>query len=196
MPAASSRRGRRSPRACGRARLRATRETPTARRGRARLDALALEQVDEILGRHVAGRRGENGQPPRPPTEASSTRAPASSAARRSRSRCCACCGRGTRGRRGVRSTSAPHARTASRRRSCRRGRPPSAPANRDARSATTPGSTAPFERAAEGARDRHGRRRLARPRARIASVALDRLVERGVAVALVEGSRWPRRSR
>ena len=45
------------------------------------LDAVALEQVDEILGRDVPVALGAKGQPPSPPTDASSTVAPASSAA-------------------------------------------------------------------------------------------------------------------
>ena len=146
---ARGRRGRRSPRASGRAHLRATRELGRARRVDARLDAFALEQPDEILGRDVPGRARRE----RAAAEAADRRVEDASRpprARRgsSRSRCCACCGRGSRSRPSARratrtadgvATPIVSASTTSAR-----------PANGATSSATTPGSTLALERAAE----------------------------------------------
>ena len=140
---ASCPRGRRSPRAAGREAFEPRATGDQRVEVDARLDAFALEQIDEVLRRDVAGRARRV----RAAAEAADRGVEHASRRRRarqgsSRSPCCACCARGSRPRRSA-STSARtrdgvatpivSASTTSAR-----------PAKRAARSTTTPGSTRP----------------------------------------------------
>ena len=100
---------------------RATRSGP---RGRRPSRPLALERVEDVLGRDVAGRARREGQPPSPPTEASSTEAPASTAAHEQATPVCLVSWKWP--PTGAEDRTAPAAARpapAWRRRSCRRGR-------------------------------------------------------------------------
>ena len=179
-------RGRAAPRASVATAISASRSTPVSTPSR-------LEQVEDVLGRDVAGRarreraaaeaadrrveHGRAGLDRRPRVRDAGVARVVEVAADRD--------GRGSR----TRSTSRAHPAAASRRRSCRRGR--SRPRRRRAaRPARRPraGSTSPSNGQPNAHADRHGRGPVGAREDPLDRA--DRLLERGVPVALVEGLR------